>query len=255
MTKLISPTLLLLSLSALLFAQQTPTSRNKNSKQYSNSIQAVVVTMPGWDDVHGTGQLFKRSTIFSKWRKVGEAFPVVVGRTGLAWGVGLHEVPTDLGGGAIKKEGDGKSPAGVFALSGAFGRGPKPRGTKLSFLRINTSTECVDDVTSRHYNSSLDRKSIASADWSSSEKMFDITPEYDLGVFVDHNPTRTPSVGSCIFLHIWTDPGTPTAGCTSMSRKDVERILNFLDPRKRPVLIQMTEKEFGRFKMKFFPTS
>jgi len=51
--------------------------------------------------------------------------PRELGRAGLAWGLGLHGNPPFPG--PIKREGDGRSPAGAFELSSAFGYAPRPR--------------------------------------------------------------------------------------------------------------------------------
>jgi hypothetical protein len=41
---------------------------------------------------------------------------------------------------------------------------------------------------------------------------------YALGAVVAHNSTPpVPGAGSCIFLHVWESPVTPTAGCTAMA--------------------------------------
>jgi len=53
---------------------------------FDRSLQAVVVTTNGWDSVAGTAQLFERKTVKGEWKQAGESFPVVVGRSGLAWG-------------------------------------------------------------------------------------------------------------------------------------------------------------------------
>src|SRR3954471_22791991 len=82
----------------------------KAPKIISVARQMVVVTTPHWDSTAGTLQRFERANTRSKWRAVGVAYPIVVGRTGLAWGVGLE------GDGPHKYEGDGRSPAGYFPV-------------------------------------------------------------------------------------------------------------------------------------------
>jgi zinc D-Ala-D-Ala dipeptidase len=83
---------------------------------------------------------------------------MVVGRNGLAWGIGV--VPTDDAqvrseSAPVKREGDGRAPAGIFALSTAFGyaseplRGrdtnpPEPGGGSCVFLHIWHSHDTFD---------------------------------------------------------------------------------------------------------------
>ena len=52
------------------------------------------------------------------WRQVGDVEPIVVGRTGVAWD---DRQVRAAAGEPVKREGDGRSPAGVFALDTAFG--------------------------------------------------------------------------------------------------------------------------------------
>src|SRR5688500_5977558 len=75
------------------------------------SEQLVVVTTPGWTATTGSMQRFERAGSASEWRAVDQPVPVVVGRTGIAWGVGFDGVSSE---GPHKREGDGKSPAGMF---------------------------------------------------------------------------------------------------------------------------------------------
>src|SRR4051794_23188175 len=56
-----------------------------------NSQQLVVVTTPSWTSTSGTMQRFERASRVSDWRKTSDAVPVVVGRTGIAWGVGFDD--------------------------------------------------------------------------------------------------------------------------------------------------------------------
>ncbi len=211
---------------------------------FAESLQAIVVTTDDWTATAGDAQTYERKDAKSKWQPVGKEFEIVVGRAGLAWAPDSDATSTL----AFKKEGDGKSPAGMFLLTFAFGKSDSIM-SKLSYRKLETQTECIDDVNSHHYNKVVGRLQVGIFDWKSSEKMAAITPEYDLGVFVAYN--SFPVVkgnGSCIFLHIWKDANTPTSGCTAMARGDLERIVAWLDPKKNPYLVQMPESEYKAYK-------
>ncbi|MEQ1761754.1 MAG: L,D-transpeptidase family protein [Pyrinomonadaceae bacterium] len=211
---------------------------------FAESLQAVVVTTDGWTATTGEAQAYERKDVKSKWKAVGKELEIVVGRTGLAWA--QDSAPEAAS--TFKKEGDGKSPAGSFPLTFAFGKAESIT-SKLSYRRLEDQTECVDDVNSHHYNKVVGRLQVGIFDWKSSEKMASITPEYDLGVFVGYN--SYPVVkgnGSCIFLHVWKAANTPTSGCTAMAREDLERIVAWLDPKKNPYLVQMPEGDYSNYR-------
>lgn len=208
--------------------------------------QLVVVTTADWDAVPGTLRRFERSNVAEPWREIGKEFPVVVGRNGLGWGRGLGPVKDRQG--PVKKEGDGKSPAGVFRLSSAFGLAEieKASWIKLPYQLLTSTIECVDDVKSSSYNLIVDRKNFDKVDWDSSEKMRAIGEQYRWGVFVDHNTEpRLAGNGSCIFLHVWKNSQTGTSGCTAMTRERMEELLRWLDPEKKPTLLQVPKAEFN----------
>ena len=76
---------------------------------------------------------------------------------------------------------------------------------------------------------------------------------YRLGIVVDHNGIAGASAeapvrggGSCIFLHIWQGVGHGTAGCTAMAPAEIEMLLRWLDPKRKPLLVQLTAEEFAR---------
>jgi len=213
---------------------------------FSESLQAVVVTTKDWSAVQGEAKIFERANNKSKWKAVGKSFPVVVGAKGMAWSDELNELPSDTGRLLMKTEGDGKSPAGIFRLSSAFGTVEKSDKIKLPYIKLEKWTECVDDVKSASYNRIVNRMQVGNFDWKSSEKMLEIRPQYDLGVFVEHNSEKQAGGGSCIFLHIWRDANTGTAGCTAMARRNMETVLNWLDAKKNPVLIQLPADDYKK---------
>ena len=151
----------------------------------ARSLQLVVVTTPAWDSTSGTMRRYERDAAGRSWREVGAAVPIVVGRTGLAWD---EAIANSAGTGPVKREGDGRSPAGAFALDTAFGfdiRQIVP-WVRLPYVQLRQPTECVDDPRSAHYNTIVDRSSVARVDWSSAERMREIE-QYAFGVHVAYN--------------------------------------------------------------------
>jgi zinc D-Ala-D-Ala dipeptidase len=208
--------------------------------------QLIVVTTPAWDSISGTLQRYVRTSASAPWRAEGPAVPIVVGQTGLAWGddaLGRRGDPR-------KREGDGKAPAGRFSLGAAFGFAPRSEAewVRLPYVPLARDTECVDDSSSTHYNRVVDRSDVRRVDWNSAERMRSIDL-YRLGVIVRYNaqPVRRGR-GSCIFLHIWRAPGSPTSGCTAMPASDLEAIVRWLDPRREPRLVQLPQAEYARLR-------
>jgi L,D-peptidoglycan transpeptidase YkuD (ErfK/YbiS/YcfS/YnhG family) len=221
-----------------------------------SSMQLLVVTTPGWDAVEGKLQRYERANPGRNWKAVGPSVSVVVGKSGLGWGLGVLQVgshPVHAASDPVKKEGDGRAPAGAFHLSAAFGYAPQqPSGWKMPYVAVTPSIECVDDSASRFYNRVVDRRTV-SPDWKSSEHMLLSDERYRWGIVVDHNAgqnTQThtslpvPGGGSCIFLHIWRGPGTGTVGCTAMPQKQLEAVLAWLDPAQAPMLVQLPVTQY-----------
>lgn len=214
------------------------------------SEQLVVVTTPGWSSTTGTIRRFERARSTSEWRPIDPPVPVVVGRTGLAWGVGFDGVSTE---GPHKREGDGKSPAGMFPLDTVFGFEPagSMRNVRMTYVQLLPSTECVDDTTSSHYNRVVDRASVPRVDWNSAEHMRQVA-QYEVGVIVGYN-ARPPikGRGSCIFLHVWAGPRSHTAGCTAFDERKLRELISWLDPEKRPLLVQLTTKDYANLRTRW----
>lgn len=229
-----------LSLLLLLLLALAPAARAQ-SGPLAQSGQALLVLADGWDSREGEMRLYERLSD-GAWKQDGPAIPVVLGKNGLAWGIGLHESAP------AKREGDGRAPAGIFRLGFVFGYAPSgPRGLKMPYKQMTDGFECVDDAASPRYNQVLDATGTARG-WSSSEKMLRPDPLYELGVTVQHNPApSSPGAGSCIFLHVWRGPESFTAGCTAMSRADMVRLVTWLDPARNPVLVQLPKSEHDAF--------
>jgi D-alanyl-D-alanine dipeptidase len=206
--------------------------------------QLVLVVTPAWDSTTGTLRRFARDDASGAWRAVGVAVPIVVGRTGVAWD---ESQGRPLAGEPVKREGDGRSPAGAFALDTAFGFNLRQivPWIRLPYVQLRTTTECVDDSRSTHYNTIVDRDSVSRVDWGSSERMREID-QYAFGVHVAYNAPPRPTRGSCIFLHIWAGPRSVTAGCTAMEESALRELMGWVDPSRRPMLVQLPSSAFAR---------
>jgi D-alanyl-D-alanine dipeptidase len=209
-------------------------------------VQQLLLVVPSdWNAVSAHLVCFERTNSAAPWQKWGHTIPVVIGRGGLGWGRGLH--PANGVDGPIKREGDGKSPAGIFRLTGAFGY-EQPDSMKwihLPYVQCGSALECVDDPKSSHYNATVERSKIGDKDWESSEHMRRTDDLYRLGIFVAHN--QNPAVagkGSCIFIHIWEGPTVGTSGCTAMAAERLTELLSWLEPTNNPVLVQLPKAEY-----------
>lgn len=207
-----------------------------------DSHQLIVVTSKGWDDIQGNAQRYERRG--DSFEKIGAAFAVVLGKHGMGWGKGMLAVDPALA--PVKQEGDGKAPAGVFKLATAFGYASSAT-TRLPYLALTPTIECVDDSQSRRYNTLIDGATVAK-DWNSAERMRRRDDLYRQGIFIEHNTPASPGAGSCIFLHIWRGPLTPTRGCTAMAPADIARLFSWLDPRQSPRLVQLPEAQYEQLR-------
>lgn len=123
-----------------------------------------------------------------------------------------------------KREGDGKTPRGIYSFGQAFGVAGNP-GTARRWLQVNNNHYWVDDVHSAYYNKLVDA-SQTGIQWSSAEHLISYPTAYRYAIALNYNTACTPGAGSAIFLHCST--GGATAGCISVSQSDMIRILKMI---------------------------
>ncbi|WP_353662269.1 L,D-transpeptidase family protein [Hydrogenimonas sp. SS33] len=132
-----------------------------------------------------------------------------------------------------EKEGDGRTPVGVYPLEDVYGY--RDVETKMPFFLAADSLICVDDPRSRYYNRIVDAR-LVKHDFDSFEKMRRRDGLYRILVTVGYNGEREQGKGSCIFLHV-ADSAKATAGCVAMPLEALKRIAAWLDPAQKPVLV------------------
>ena len=227
-------------------AHQPP--RSVEASHWRQAQQLVLVTTSDWDADRGLQRHYERTP--TGWHQVGNPQPVMVGRSGAAWGLGLHDAGHP---GPIKREGDGRSPAGVFAIGEAFGYAPTAQ-TSLPYAAMQASNYCVDVSGSPLYNRIVDADVVgADAVAQATEPMrrdlhADGDQRYRLGFVIGHNTATRPMAGSCIFAHLWKSPDDPTTGCTAMAPPAMETLLGWLRPERHPVFVLLPLPEYDRLR-------
>lgn len=216
----------------------------------ADSRVLVLGVTEGWDDPHATLHLYRRGPD-NGWQPIGEPWPATLGRAGVAWGRGLHgDGSPDGRSGPVKAEGDGRSPAGAFAVLDLFGYGQEPPDTQMAYTQLTEGFRCVDDPASSHYNRIVDLEAV-DQDWQSAEIMRRDDELYRWVIELDHNRAGhhaerpEPGAGSCIFFHVWGGPEATTAGCTAMARPDLEALAARLGPAMNPTYVLLPASELA----------
>ncbi len=208
------------------------------------SQQLVVVTTDGWDSTTGKMQTFTRGAN-DRWQAEELRAEVILGRSGLAWGIGLHPLQT----GQQKLEGDGKAPAGMFRLSGSFGADANAPGA-MPYLAMRKNHYCIDIPSSPLYNQIVDiskyPKNMTKGTTEPMRRDLAATPDnsYLRGLFIDHNPRSQPGAGSCIFMHQIVPEKTATAGCTALPDSNLSALFAWLKPDAKPVYLLLPAAEY-----------
>ena len=211
---------------------------NKHITLPNDSSQLLFVQTAGWNEKEGTLQRYERVKNSKAWVKVGKPISIILGRNGLGWGKGLHTTPSNAK--YIKKEGDGRAPAGLFSLKNGFGY--HDLNISFPYATYKRTDHCVDDSNSQWYNKIIDSTKVKK-DYKSFEHMKLNNYLYKYGIVVNHNPEQIKNAGSCIFMHIRSGNGKGTAGCTAMNENKIMTILKWLKREDKPLLLQLPKEE------------
>ncbi len=236
--------------------------------------QMVVVTTPSKGSTTGYLRVYNRNGE-QGWVDSGDRIPINVGRNGLNWSVADGDLlqNSDIRD-TRKREGDGTGPIGLFTIEGAFGLkskngiadqlngyGANP-GDILPYRQIVPGSQWVS--TRGNYNRWIDGGS-----HSVKEDLHKIARAglYEYGLVLGYNgadmfdgqsstgyPIKQAEYkgGSAIFAHVERGPGRPTAGCTSMSRENMIRLIATLERSKNPLWLQIPESELGKLENRSF---
>ena len=125
-----------------------------------------------------------------------------------------------------KKEGDLKTPKGIYLLGPLFYRKDRiPKLlSKLKKIPIRKNMRWCNDKNSKQYNKLfIDESKV------SHEKMFRADNKYDLVIVVNYNTKKViRNKGSAIFLHLTTNY-KKTQGCIALKKKDFLILLKLIN--------------------------
>jgi L,D-peptidoglycan transpeptidase YkuD (ErfK/YbiS/YcfS/YnhG family) len=212
--KALAAAIALLGLTALP-AQAAPP--NPLAHQPSNALQAVTVaasagatsaTLSGW----------ARSAPGGTWHRVLGPETARVGYRGIAAT-------------GAKREGDGRTPSGIYPFTFAFGVRANP-GVHYPWRQVTGRYDVWDDdPASPRYNQWVDTRRASAG---RAPEPLDVTPVYNAALVIDYNSLRKPGYGSGIFLHVTN--GHATSGCVSLPSSQLVAVLRWLQPSKHPVI-------------------
>ena len=129
-----------------------------------------------------------------------------------------------------KKEGDLKTPKGIFYLDSLYYRKNRIKSTetKLKKIQIKKNFVWCNDINSKYYN----KRTTISKKFKF-EKLFRKDCKYDMLIPIKYNWNKIiKGRGSAIFLHL-TRNYKSTAGCIAVSKKDFLIILSLINKKTK----------------------
>ena len=121
------------------------------------------------------------------------------------------------------KEGDGKTPVGVFLFVKAFGILENP-GTKMAYTQVDESHYWVDDGASNYYNAFVSTDEVVK-DWESAEHIVEYGQSYHYVLATSYNDEKIAGRGSAVFLHCISEEAEATAGCIAVPEVYMKEIM------------------------------
>jgi L,D-peptidoglycan transpeptidase YkuD (ErfK/YbiS/YcfS/YnhG family) len=185
--------------------------------------QVVMVTSDAWDSERAVVTVWERKDATAAWTSKGE-YPARVGRAGFA----------PLG---QKTEDDGRTPAGAYFVSAAFGR-PSGITTGLPYTELTNGDCWISTPGAPDYDRWVrrDRCQLPDVDLYAGRD-----GRYRLGAVVAYHaeppgPIAPSAGGSAVFLQVETEPRYETNGVV-LAEDDLRSLLATLDLAKAPRVV------------------
>ncbi|MCR5576375.1 MAG: L,D-transpeptidase family protein [Oscillospiraceae bacterium] len=129
-----------------------------------------------------------------------------------------------------KREGDRKTPTGVFRFNAAFGAADDP-GCAIAYHKLTEDDYWSGDTREGYgYNQMVSIRDLPDLDVGASEHLIDILPRYEYCLNISYNEPCVPGLGSAIFLHCLAADKPYTAGCVAIPRADMLTTMQHVRP-------------------------
>ena len=245
--KRLTPLLCILLLLTLFFSAKA------QAKLPADCTQAIIGIAEGWNSSHVKLSMVEKNAQ-GQWVRVAGPINARLGHAGLAWGLGVHTNPR---GEYQKREGDGRSPAGVYGIGGLWTttKTPVQHDKRIPELRVGPNDLWISDLSMpKLYNRHVRLKHPARSAWELKEQMRQTDYPHSIKLLIRHNTQETAGrpvvgAGSSIFFHIWRNDGAAaTAGCTSMKEDQLRTLIARLRADKNPHYVLLPRAVYQQYR-------
>ncbi len=165
-----------------------------------------------------------RNLIFVKYKGNACANILLYEKEGLLWKtVWSGEGYVGRNGIGKQKEGDGKTPSGIYTVLQAFGICPDP-GSRIPYLQITENHYWC--TKGKYYNRLIDQNRCPLK--CAGEHLIEYKDLYDYGLFLDYNKECRQGRGSAIFMHCKGERNS-TAGCIAVPKRHMKKIIKRIE--------------------------
>ena len=220
-------------------------------KNIADAQQVIVVTGAGRRSSYATVHTYQLGSDGATWTAKFAAMPARNGYAGWEW--------------ASKRVQDtGTTPMGTFRITSAFGLKANP-GTKVKYTHAGGDDYWVGDNRDPKTYNMFQPWASSTRTWrkGEAERLAAFPTQYEYAAVIDFNRPWGSTItwdtphsqyvtskpvdvrrGSAIFLHI--NGAGSTAGCVSLRRADLIKVLKWLDPARKPRIVMAPAADIGR---------
>lgn len=141
------------------------------------------------------------------------------------------------------KEGDWKTPIGVFCFNQAFGIAKNP-GSNIPYTQIDNSMYWSGDIrTGKKYNQLVSIDEIPDLDTEKSEHLIKYRTHYQYCLNISYNDAGIQGKGSAIFLHCFGQKHNYTGGCVAIAEGEMIKTMRHV--KKECIVVIDTLENLG----------
>jgi L,D-peptidoglycan transpeptidase YkuD (ErfK/YbiS/YcfS/YnhG family) len=198
----------------------TPSNLASSLKKLPSSTrQVVIVHAAASSDTHATLETFIKTS--TGWHPEFGTMAARVGKDGMS----TNHV-----------EGTPNTPEGMFAFGPTmYGVNANP-GVKYAYHNLVTDDWWNEEPGTSGYNTF---EHVSTDPGGASEALWKETVDYQYFAFIEYNVPAVGNRGSGVFLHVATS--NATAGCVSLPKADLVKVLTWLDPKDNPRIVISTD--------------